>query len=205
MHRIPIPHPAGGNAGMSRGLRFVLKSLIVLAMLSILIIPPSLYLRDVASQMAMSDAIDLVTLAINEAIHREMSQGTYDYGYFVKLEKDASGGVTAITSNMARINMLSSKLLQDVVNTAGGGEMEISVPLGNLIGTNLLHGRGPDIPVKIIMLTSSFADFRNDISAAGINQIRHQIVLETRVLSEVLVAETVIVGSVPDMYFEAQK
>ena len=220
MHRGSYYRQSGGDAQMGRGLRLALKTLIVLAMLSILIVPPSLYLRDVASQMAMSDAIDCVTLAINEAIHQEMSQGTYDYGYFVNLEKDASGKVTAVTSNMARINMLSAKLLQDIVNSAGGGELEIRVPVGNLLGTNLLHGRGPDVPVKIIMLTSSYADFRNDVSSAGINQIRHQIVLEvmvdidvlipwetlsTRVVSEVLVAETVIVGSVPNMYFEAQK
>lgn len=220
MHRGRFFRPATGDVQMGRGLRLVLKALIVLAMLSVALVPPSLYLRDVASQMALSDAIDCVTLAINEAIHQEMSQGTYDYGYFVNLERDASGKVTAVTSNMARINMLSSKLLQDVVSSADGGEMEIHVPLGNMIGTNLLHGRGPDVPVKIIMLTSSSADFRNDISSAGINQIRHQIVLEvmvdidvlipwetlsTRVVSEVLVAETVIVGSVPYMYFETQK
>ena len=65
------------------------------------------------------------------------------------------------------------------------------------------------------MLTSSRADFRNDICSAGINQTRHQIILEvrvdidvlvpwdtlsTQVVSEVLVAETVIVGSVPKLY-----
>lgn len=219
-HKNDLAHAHFVEPVMGRGLRLVLKLLIVLSILSVVIVPPSLYLRNAASQMALSDAIDCVTLAINEAIHREMAEGVYDYNYFVNLEKDAEGKITAVTSNMARINMLSSSLLQDIVNTAGGGEMNISVPLGNLIGTNLLHGRGPDVPVKIIMLTSSYADFRNDISAAGINQIRHQIVLEvmvdidvlipwetlsTRVVSEVLVAETVIVGNVPDMYFEAQK
>ena len=202
---------------MRRSTRIILKAIIVLAMLSIVLVPPALYLRDLTSQMATSDAIDQITLTINEVIHRKMSEGTFDYNYFVNLEKDAQGNITAITTNMSRINTLSSEILQEVVNTAGGGDLNLKVPLGNLLGLNLLHGRGPDIPVRVIMLTSSFADFRNDLSSAGINQTRHQIVLEvmvdidvlipwetvsTRVVSEVLVAETVIVGQVPEMYFD---
>ena len=40
--------------GMRRGTRFLLKALIVLAMLSVLLVPPELYLRRVASQMSFS-------------------------------------------------------------------------------------------------------------------------------------------------------
>lgn len=203
------------SGGMRRGTRIILKTLIVLSMLSVVIFPASSYLRRVSCEMAVSDATDLVTLAINEAISREMALGAWDYDYFVSLEKDTQGNVTAIKSNMARINELSSRLLQDIVSTAGGGNLDLRLPLGNLFGSNLLHGRGPDVPVRIIMLTSSYADFRNDISTAGINQTRHQIILEirvdidvlipwktvsTQVVSEVLVAETVIVGSVPKIY-----
>ncbi len=198
-----------------RGTRIFLKSLILLSMLSVLVVPSSIYLRRVAAQMAVSDATDCVTLAINDAIYQEMSDGLFDYGYFVNLEKDTSGRITAISTNMARINTLSAQLLRDVVRGADGGKLEIKVPLGNLIGTNLLHGRGPDVPVEIIILTSSSAAFRNEIRSAGINQTLHQILLDVRVdidvmipwdtistsvKSEVLVAETVIVGEVPRIY-----
>ena len=202
---------------MRRGTRIVLKTLIILSMLSVLFVPASLYLRRVSGQMAVSDATDCVTLAINDAICGEMAAGQFAYDYFVNLEKDAEGHVTAISSNMARINTLSAQLLRDVVANADGGKFEIRVPLGNLLGSNLLHGRGPDVPVEVIVLTSSSARFRNEILAAGINQTRHQIVLEvavdidvmipwdtlsTRVTSEVLVAETVIVGEVPRFYLQ---
>ena len=204
------------NVGVMRpGTRFLLKALIVLSMLSIVVVPPGLYLRKISGEIALSDATDLVMLAINEAIHAEMEDNSFDYNTFVKLETNDDGTVTAITSNMARINAMSARLLHRVVNTAGGGELVIKVPLGNLLGASMLLGRGPEVPVKIIMLTSSRADFRNDICSAGINQTRHQIILEvrvdidvlvpwdtlsTQVVSEVLVAETVIVGSVPKLY-----
>lgn len=198
---------------------FKAKLLIALTMAVLLalavIIPTGKYLKKLSAEMAISDATDLITLAINNSIHELMSEGQYDYDYFVTLEKNSSGDISAIKTNMARINTLSSSLLNNVVNSADNGVLEINIPLGNLFGSNLMLGRGPNIPVKIVMLTSSFADFRNDLSSAGINQTRHQIILEVmvdidilipwetvsaRVVSEIIVAETIIVGSVPDTY-----
>lgn len=215
---ILMRQPSGASQpGFRRGTRIVLKAMIVLSMLSVLLVPSSVYLRRVSSQMAVSDAMDCVTLAINDAIYSEMAEGLFDYEYFERLEKDESGRITAVITNMARINTLSAQLLRDVVRSADGGKIEIRVPLGNLIGSNLLHGRGPDIPVEIIILTSSSAAFRNEIRSAGINQTRHQILLDIRVdidvmipwdtistcvTSEVLVAETVIVGEVPRFYLD---
>ncbi len=175
----------------------------------------SRFLKEVAGQMALSDAIDLVTATINSEINKRMSESQYDYDYFVTLQKDNEGNITAISANMSRINTLSSEILQEVIAATNSGMLDLNIPLGNLMGTNLMLGRGPKVPVRILMLTSSFADFRNDLSAAGINQIKHQIILEVRVeidvllpwdvmstevLSEVLIAETVLVGKVPDAY-----
>ncbi|MBP8639608.1 MAG: sporulation protein YunB [Oscillospiraceae bacterium] len=173
------------------------------------------YLKKISGEMALSNASDTITAAINDKINEKMSEGQYDYNYFVTLQKDDTGNITAISANMARINTLSSEILQEVIAATNNGMDDIKIPLGNLLGSNLLMGRGPDIPVKIIMLTSSYADFRNEIASAGINQVKHQIILEVRVqidvmlpwelkstevLSEVLIAETVLVGKVPDTY-----
>lgn len=198
-----------------RGLMLILIVSLLVAALT----PVSLYLRQVSGEMALSDASDLVTMQITQTIEKMMAEGKFEYDYFVTLQKDASGRITAITSNMPRINTLSAEILNDVVNNTGNGELNINVPLGNLTGLNLLLGRGPDVPIKIIMLTSSRADFRNEIVSAGINQTKHQIMLEvvvdidvltpwktlsTQVVSEILVAETVIVGSVPDTYLNLE-
>lgn len=181
--------------------------------------PASLYLRKVAGEMALSDASDIVTIQINETIAKMMEDGRFEYDYFVTVQKDDAGRISAITANMPRINLLSSEILSDIVERAEGGTLEIGVPLGNLTGLSLLLGRGPRIPVRIIMLTSSRADFRNEIASAGINQTKHQIILEVfvdidilmpwetasaQVVSEILVAETVIVGAVPETYLNLE-
>jgi len=175
------------------------------------------FLKNVTGKMALSDATDMVTAAINDKISDKMSEGQYTYDYFVTLQKDENGDVTAISANMARINMLSSEILQEVISATNSGLLDEKIPIGNLLGSNLLIGRGPRIPVRIIMSTSSYANFRNELEAAGINQVKHQIILDVRVQinvllpweirttevhSEVLIAETVLVGKVPSTYFD---
>ena len=81
-------------------------------------------------------------------------------------------------------------------------------------------GKGPDIPVDITLLTSSRVDFKNELSAAGINQTKHEMKLDvvvdidvvlpwrtvsTQVVTEILIAETVIVGEVPQTYLDLER
>lgn len=194
-----------------RRLRLLLCIGVFLAFLLIV----SLFLRKLSCEIAMSDAVDAVTYAINDSVSRTMRAHDYDYDWFVTLDKDETGGITAITTNTQHINLLTAELLQDIVSSADNQELDIRIPLGNLLGSNLLLGKGPEIPVRIIMLTSSFVRFDNDLISTGINQSRHVITLKanvdidilipwatvsTTVESDVLIAETVIVGRVPETY-----
>ena len=115
----------------------------------------TIYLRELSCDMVLSDATDLMTLCINDTISRKLASEDYDYDYFVTLEHDGEGNVTAVRANMARINAMSSELLSDIVKAADGGELSLAIPIGNLLGSSLLLGRGPDIPVDITMLSSS--------------------------------------------------
>lgn len=177
------------------------------------------YLRRLTGEMAMSDAIDVVTLAVNDTVNRIMAEGNYSYDYFVSIEKDNEGNVAAISANMSRINAVSAQILSEVVAAAENGVLDIRVPIGNLLGSNILMGKGPEVPVEVITLTSSFIDIENEIVSTGINQAKHKILLKidvdvdilvpwdlltTRVESHVLIAETVIVGRVPDTYIDVE-
>ena len=192
------------------------RLLIALGLLTLLaILAFSLYLRSLSSSMAISDAKDAVALAINGCVSRIIQENNYGSDYFVKLEKDAEGNITAITTDTMHINELSSQLLSEIAKAADSETLNIRIPLGSLLGSNLLMGRGPEIPVEIIMLTSSFVQFENELIPAGINQSRHVVTLKadvdvdilipwatitTTVETDVLIAETVIVGRVPETY-----
>ena len=137
-----------------------------------------MYLRELSCQMVLSDATDLMTLCINDTVARKLGAEDYGYDYFVDLDYAPDGRVTAVRANMARINAMSSELLSDIVHAADGGQLSLSIPIGNILGSSLLLGKGPEIPVDITMLSSSHVDFKNELTDAGINQTKHQIKLD---------------------------
>jgi len=179
----------------------------------------AMFLKNISCQIAVSDASDIVTQQINNAVAQIMAEGNYVGDYFVTFEKTDSGEVTAISSNMAKINALSAEILDRVVGATENHTLTVKIPAGNLTGVSLLMGRGPDVPVQIIVLTSSRVEFNNSIVTAGINQTKHQINLEVivdidilipwesqnaQVVTEVMIADTIIVGKVPDTYLNMQ-
>ena len=206
--------PAPAFAGRPRRNRGI-SILFLLVALLLFLAAASLYLKDVSTAIAVSDASDAVTVSINNAIADIMRNGDYSADYFVTFEKSEAGEITAISSNMARINALSAKILDRIVGATDTHMLTVNIPVGNLTGVSLLMGRGPKVPVKIITMTSSRVEFNNSIVTAGINQTKHQINLEvivdidilvpwgtesTQVVTEVLIADTIVVGRVPDTY-----
>ena len=160
-------------------------------------------------------AASLYLKDVSTAIADIMRDGDYSADYFVTFEKSETGEITAISSNMARINALSARILDRIVGATDTHMLTVNIPAGNLTGISVLMGRGPKVPVKIITMTSSRVEFNNSIVTAGINQTKHQINLEvivdidilvpwgtesTQVITEVLIADTIVVGQVPDTY-----
>lgn len=188
---------------------------IALAIVLVLVFYLSLYLRSLSSGTAYSDAQDYVTLAINATVNRVLAEKGYGYGDFVALEKNSEGEITAIITDTARVNLLSSELLMEISKAADNGQLDVGIPLGDLLGAGVLQGRGPKVPVKVGMMTSSFLRFENTFTSAGINQTRHALTIvasvdidllipmgsmHTTVETEIPIAETVIVGKVPNTY-----
>lgn len=173
-------------------------------------------MKPILTSMATARVSNTVSRIIVSAVDDAVMQGEIDYETLISFEKDGSGCITALRSNMAAFNRLQAEISQDVLRRlAEVSDTELSVPLGTLTGSALLAGRGPALHVKMQSLGSAQASFRNTFTAAGINQTRHQILLtvdvdvsillpmirtSTRVSHEIAVAETVIVGSVPESY-----
>lgn len=204
-----------------RKLRFpLIIPLLFLALVCVFISCCVFFLKDLSTQIAISDASDVVTVRVNTAIAEIMDEGDFDADYFVSMEKNSDGEITAISSNMARVNYLSALILDRIVGVTENHNLEVKIPLGNLTGMSLLMGKGPMVPVEIVVLTSSRVEFNNSIVTAGINQTKHQINLEvivdidilipwdtesSQVKTEVLIADTIVVGKVPDTYLSINK
>lgn len=174
-----------------------------------------LVFRSLTTEMAVSAAKDAVVLAVNGIVEDMMSDPAFRPEELVTLEKNADGAISAVKTNVAAVNILAANVLERAVAQTAENVIEVGVPVGNLTGSTLLLGKGPTIPVEVVMLSSSVAAFRSELTSAGINQTRHQILLElhvdislfmpwrtigSTVDTEILVSETVIVGDVPQSY-----
>lgn len=188
---------------------------LIVTLLAVLIYA-SLQMRPLVERMAVTRVENTVNRIVSEAVDEAITSGKLSYDRLISFEKDADGRITAVHSNMAAFNQLQAEILDIVLaRIEQVSARELSIPIGSLTGTPLLAGRGPRIRMRMESIGSSSAEFQNQFETGGINQTRHQIILEinvsvsillpgfttaTKVSSAVTVAETVIVGAVPETY-----
>ena len=173
-------------------------------------------LRPLLESMATTRVSNTVNRIVFEAVNEAIESGEITYDQLISFEKDNDGKITAVHSNMAACNRLQVEILNIILARIDQvSARELSIPVGSLTGSALLAGRGPRIKVRMESVGSSSARFENEFTSAGINQTNHRIVLHidvsvaillpgfttaTQVSNAVTVAETVIVGTVPDTY-----
>ena len=174
------------------------------------------HLKPVMASMATARVSNTVNRIVSAAVNEAVADGEIDYQNFVIFDKDDTGHITALRSNVAEVNRMQGRIADEILlRLAEVSTSELEIPLGTLTGSALLAGRGPSLFVRMQAVGSASATFRNQFTAAGINQTRHQIFLDvdvymsillpgmktsTKVSNEIAVAETVIVGGVPDTY-----
>ena len=174
--------------------------------------------HDTIRSLAQTKVINSTSDLINDAIDVQIETGNIQYDRIVYFEKDLDGRITALKTNMSEVNRLKT----DILNIINDEILEldtsdIGIPVGSLILPEFLSGRGFPIPVQVLSIRNSDAAFASNFSQAGINQTLHQLTMQVSVdvailvlgrsesftvTSQVVVAETIIVGQVPDTFFQ---
>lgn len=204
---------------MKRPVRRLVLTIIFLLVLSVI---GFLHFRraykDVICALSETQVKNSTSDLINDSIDRQIQNGNIQYDRMVYFEKDINGRITALKTNMSEVNRLKT----DVINIINDEIMaldttDLGIPLGSIFLPEFLSGRGPQIPVTILSIRNSEATFSSSFTQAGINQTLHQLIMELSVdvtvlvlgqtnnftvASQVVVAQTIIVGSVPETYFQ---
>jgi sporulation protein YunB len=174
--------------------------------------------RDVIRTLAQTQVRNSTSDLINKAIDHQIETGNILYERIVYFEKDLDGRITALKTNMSEVNRLKTDILSLINDEILALDTsDIGIPLGSLIFPEFLSGRGPTIPVRILSIRNSDATFHSNFTEAGINQTLQQLTMDISVdvailvlggtdiftvTSQVVVAETIIVGQVPDTFFQ---
>lgn len=195
-------------------LRLLVLVILLLALFFFLRSKYRLVIHDLAQTQVKNTTSDLT----NDAIARQIAAGDIQYDRIVFFEKDLDGRITALKTNMSEVNRLKTDIL-NIINDEilALDTSDIGIPLGSLFFPEFLSGKGPAIPVHILSIRNSDANFVSHFSQAGINQTLHRLNMEVSIdvavlvlgqtgsftmTSEVVVAETVIVGDVPQTYLQ---
>ena len=175
--------------------------------------------RDAIRSLSHTQVINATSDLINDAIDLQIETGNIQYDRIVYFEKDLDGKITALKTNMSEVNRLKTDILNRINDEILAMDSSgLSIPIGSLVLPELFAGKGFGIPVQILSIRNSDAAFHSHFTEAGINQTLQQITMEVivdvsvlvlgktdsfTVSSHVVVAETVIVGQVPDTYLQS--
>lgn len=197
-------------------IRFFLRLLVVFAVvLGGLLLFRSHYrplLRELAETQIKNATSDLTNDALTELLARD----SIAYDRIVYFEKDLNGRITAMKTNILEVNRMKTEILE-IINQEilDWDTAKLGIPIGSLILPELFAGKGFCIPVHVLSIRNSDASFESRFQQAGINQTLHRLMMEVNVdasilvlgqtesfslTSEVVAAETVIVGEVPGTF-----
>lgn len=175
-------------------------------------------LRPVVAEIASAQAQNTMTAVVEGAVTADLAARNVSYADFITIQRDGGGAITALTTDMARMNLLRAELTAAILESIAGVDVsDIEVPLGSLFDLEPLWAKGPSLRARAMTVGTVRTEFDSQFTSAGVNQTLHRIWLEvdvpmtlllpggeveTALHTRLCVAETVIVGKVPDTYLQ---
>lgn len=193
-------------------------TIILLFLIVLLVITMFIKAQPLIVTLCNNKARSIAFIAANDVINNNLSELSYDN--LVTLDKDSNGYVKALKINVMQMNKLSAKInkeIQEKLDTVE--ETTVNVKIGSFINKSMFSGFGPSFKLKVIPSGGVSTEFKTEFVEAGINQTRHRVYLKIKTRARIItpfltklvevennldVAETVIVGDVPETYYNLQ-
>lgn len=187
--------------------------IITIAVLTAVVILKAI--NPIIDKLCLSEAKNIATKISNDEATNVMDK--YAYNDLVNITKDKNEDVVLVQANTNAINDIASRIPNDVIEKMSKNtNSTITIYLGSIFGLKILSGRGPKISAKIANTGNVETNLVSEFKAQGINQTLHRIYLElkmevsiltpydtvsTTITNQVLIAESIIVGAVPNSYY----
>lgn len=193
--------------------------IIVGAVLAAVIVAVVFFQKNVTKilyRLSEASVQSMTVISVNEAVSETLER--IDYDSLVTVTHGSDGAVTGISANAQNVNLLArTTATLSMANLSARSKNGIKVPVGAFTGIEFLAGFGPKVTFKIISVSRVSCEFESAFSSAGVNQTRHSVYMDVEAtvtvvmpsgskeissVTEVLVAESVIVGEVPDVFLQ---
>ncbi len=192
---------------------FLIGSAVIITGLLILL---DAQIRPVIVTIADNQSRVTAVLAINEAVTNELNEHPELYSELLLPQFDSAGNMVSLNANTLLINEAKANLTEVVAR--GLQQMEeriVSIPLGTVLGWQMLSGQGPRLYFSVIPTSYVESDIITKIETAGINQTKNSIYMRFSVTvsaiipgyttsidvqNDVLIADVLVVGDTPEYY-----
>ncbi len=177
-------------------------------------------LKPFVLELAKNEAEVVSTKCVNESVLTVLKNEDFDYSDIITIHKDGNGRVTSLSGDAVKMNILKSLISGEILNNISSfDEMYVSVPIYHIFGNSLFTSSSPRLKIEVLPLKNIDVDFESIFESSGVNQTKHDVYINTKlnytvltpagkakgsVSTSVLVAQTVIIGDVPNSYINVQ-
>jgi len=173
------------------------------------------WIRPTVQTRLIYQAKTYAVAALEETVRQELEQMDLSYGRLVRVSRE-EGRVVSLETDTVLLNQIKSRITQAAVRKMEKlSDYRLTVPLGSVSGIDLFSGKGPKVRFLLQPQTAVESQIFQQFQSAGVNQTQHRIYLQldveiealipgfsakTSVQTQVELAQTVIVGEVPQFY-----
>lgn len=199
-----------------RNLKTIIIIISALVLSSIILVKTDKAIRPALKSVCEDECRAYASGLIGNTIQKTLERTPYDYNDFAELIMDENGNIKAVETHTGNVNRFQTEILTEINNSLDKGRnAELSVSLGTASGVWIFAGRGPSVPMRFMPIGSADVKLKSVFEEAGINQTCHKLLIEVSVhvagtvplcrteadvKYEYLLAETVIMGNVPEKY-----
>ncbi len=193
-----------------------IRRITVFLLVFVLIISFNAVIKNMIRDTVRTISKRIASQVVNDAVVEVLKKGEYNYDDFVDIINDENGAVQSISTKSNLVNAFKSELGKEVQKKLQeNNNTEFKIPIGTLMDIGMLYDKGPEIDIRVKLYGEMVTSVDSTFISVGINQTRHSIMCSvsanimvitpgfteyTTVKGDYLVAETIIVGDVPDSY-----
>lgn len=205
------------NSPQNRKIRNSIFLIVVISVITVFAILRAI--NPIIDALCIDKAKNLATVISNKQATQIMNE--YKYEDFVNVVRDSNGDITLIQTNTKNINEVISDIPNKIVEEMEKqSESYISIHLGSVLGNTVFSALGPEIHIKIENVGNVVTKLESEFISEGINQTMHRIYLNIeceatiltpynaitqKIENQVLIAESVIIGNIPNAYYNIER
>ena len=203
------------NKKVKRIHKVLVSILVIVIILTVIVYRIDRDLKPIMMALCDAQARIIATETINGTIRDEFGK-KISYDDIMTVKTDKEGNIVMIQANTVELNRIGSQIALGIQDRIGSiGARGVKIPLGILFKNDLLAYYGPKVTFKMQPMGSTLTSYSSNFNSAGINQTRQIIYLNVTatvqviiplsrnsisITSSIPIAESIIVGKVPNTY-----